>query len=619
MKKIKLHKAKFLLLSALLFFVIALSAQNYPAYSSINWKGVYVTGTTGGDGTLAAAFDGLTTSGDKYGSNGVFPVVVTAHFPAPTVLTTYSFTTISWNELGRSPKTWKVEASNDGTAWTQLDEVVGYTNFTATYQTREFTFVNSTAYRIYRIVIREIGSGTIFGVTEIGFPEYTGTGLAPWFPEKPVTPIGTTRQLHSERAILRCYADSVVLNAVVYTNKAESPITEAGVVYGSTPNPAIDNATKQVSTVTTEAFTTKITGLTAGTMYYIRPYATNANGTTYGQEFAVSTSDAEGVVFTTSAPANVSSFRAELPVNVLTDGGAAITERGVVWSESANPTIENGSVFTDTEIATGLFNGKLTALTPATLYYVRPYIKNANGLKYGAQYAFYSSNVEKFDWKNGVTVETDWSVENWSWGNSLQKAFNKNTGNFWVYKGVNAYLQFNFSEPQVLTQYIFTPNAGTIARAPKDWTLVASNDKQNWVTLDTQAGITDWTGTTTKTFDFSNATAYSYYRINFTAPQSGDIYRVATFDFPQYTGTVSSVNTLFEEDKLKVRANKGSIVVVNNEQLNVDISIYNISGVCVRSLASSDSEIVFNNIPHGFYLLKLEYSGKMQNAKVLIK
>lgn len=73
--------------------------------------------------------------------------------------------------------------------------------------------------------------------------------------------------------------------------------------------------------------------------------------------------------------------------NIVSDGGAAITARGVVWSTSPSPTI---ALTTKTNDGTGIgsFVSSLTNLTAATTYYVRAYATNANGTSYGNQVSF---------------------------------------------------------------------------------------------------------------------------------------------------------------------------------------------------------------------------------------
>lgn len=65
-------------------------------------------------------------------------------------------------------------------------------------------------------------------------------------------------------------------------------VTARGVCYGTSPNPTISGA-HTTDGSGTGAFTSNISGLIAGTTYYIRAYATNSVGTAYGNEVSFTT------------------------------------------------------------------------------------------------------------------------------------------------------------------------------------------------------------------------------------------------------------------------------------------------------------------------------------------
>ena len=76
--------------------------------------------------------------------------------------------------------------------------------------------------------------------------------------------------------------------------------------------------------------------------------------------------------------------------NVTTDGGAAVTARGVCWSTSQNPTTDNSKTTDGT--GTGSFTSSLTGLIANTPYYVRAYATNSQGTTYGNEVTFTTSN-----------------------------------------------------------------------------------------------------------------------------------------------------------------------------------------------------------------------------------
>jgi hypothetical protein len=72
---------------------------------------------------------------------------------------------------------------------------------------------------------------------------------------------------------------------------------------------------------------------------------------------------------------------------VSSDGGSAITERGIVYSTSANPTTGTGTKV-NAGSTTGSFSSILTGLTENTMYHIRAYAINAKGTSYGDDKSF---------------------------------------------------------------------------------------------------------------------------------------------------------------------------------------------------------------------------------------
>ena len=65
-------------------------------------------------------------------------------------------------------------------------------------------------------------------------------------------------------------------------------ITARGFCWATTTNPTIENSIS-TETGTTGNLTSNLSGLTSGTTYYIRTYATNSSGTAYGNEVSFTT------------------------------------------------------------------------------------------------------------------------------------------------------------------------------------------------------------------------------------------------------------------------------------------------------------------------------------------
>lgn len=110
----------------------------------------------------------------------------------------------------------------------------------------------------------------------------------------------------------------------------------------------------------------------------------NSGGSSYPYLYVEYTLPAPTV--TTQAVTDITTTTATGNGNVTSDGGSAITERGLVWATTANPTTAGNKV--TAEGTTGDFSASLTSLTPGTLYYVRAYATNAIGTSYGNEVTF---------------------------------------------------------------------------------------------------------------------------------------------------------------------------------------------------------------------------------------
>ena len=164
-------------------------------------------------------------------------------------------------------------------------------------------------------------------------------------------------------------------------------VTARGVCWSLNSNPTIaDNHTTDGTG--TGSFTSAITGLTSGHNYYVRAYATNSIGTTYGSEimFTTPVSGSETPtlstpVVTTAAVTNLRSESATCGGAVTSDGGATVYARGICWSTTPNPTVADSHVQNGT--GTGSFTCQMTGLAVGTTYYVRAYATNSVGTAYG--------------------------------------------------------------------------------------------------------------------------------------------------------------------------------------------------------------------------------------------
>ncbi|TQM46800.1 hypothetical protein BDE36_4551 [Arcticibacter tournemirensis] len=170
------------------------------------------------------------------------------------------------------------------------------------------------------------------------------------------------------------------------SNSGFSVITTRGICWDTTKIPTIDLATKTSDPVNgdgTGSYTSKMINLLPGVTYYVRAYAVNKAGTAYGNLDSLVMPDLPKV--TTSA----ASFYQTTTItggNVLDDGGAQVTERGICWSTTFNPTISNSRTVDGDGL--GLFTSIIPGLTPNITYHIRAYARNSVGVGYGEDLTF---------------------------------------------------------------------------------------------------------------------------------------------------------------------------------------------------------------------------------------
>lgn len=99
----------------------------------------------------------------------------------------------------------------------------------------------------------------------------------------------------------------------------------------------------------------------------------------------------------TSTVTQITETSAVVGGNVTSDGGASVTERGVVYSTNPTPVITNlSNTIRPCGSGAGEFTYTIYGLQPATTYYVRAYARNDQGTAYGEEMSFTTqTQIEK--------------------------------------------------------------------------------------------------------------------------------------------------------------------------------------------------------------------------------
>jgi hypothetical protein len=250
-------------------------------------------------------------------------------------------------------------------------------------------------------------------------------------------------------------------------------VTASGVVWSTTTNPTIDLATKTSVGATSGTFTSSITGLTSGVTYYIRSYATNSVGTSYGTEITFTAGLRVPTVATTSQVSIIDSTRATSGGNITLDGGTPITASGLVWSTTTDPTIDLTTKTTDGSTS-GTFTSSITGLTKGVTYYVRSYATNSVGTSYGPNITF-TLNSYSYSWVynyNGMGSNAVYKFDGNAWTYVSASPSSNYTGSYigqlnnnyysFIYNGsANSIYSFNGTTWSSVTTSGTAPNYGT--------------------------------------------------------------------------------------------------------------------------------------------------------------
>lgn len=156
-------------------------------------------------------------------------------------------------------------------------------------------------------------------------------------------------------------------------------------------------------------------GIELSTSYTYRVLAFNevGNSLTYSNQVSFTTSDPITLPVISTYDVTDISYTTEIcGGNVTSNGGAEVTQRGVVWSTSPSPTIALNTKTTD---GTGLgdFTSNVTDLIDGTTYYIKAYATNSAGTAYGDEITFVTSN------STVQICNQTWMVENLNTTNYL--------------------------------------------------------------------------------------------------------------------------------------------------------------------------------------------------------
>lgn len=168
----------------------------------------------------------------------------------------------------------------------------------------------------------------------------------------------------------------------------EGTILARGVYYSTSPS--MTPMDSILSTMETDSFLCRISGLKTSTTYYVRAFVKNNFGSFPLSNLPQSFTTTSGLPILSPVTILERGYTtAKLSASVLDEGDAPVVQRGICWGTEQNPTIQNASYDDNCGVGTGVFNVDCKNLASKQKYYVRAFARNEEfGISYSKQDSF---------------------------------------------------------------------------------------------------------------------------------------------------------------------------------------------------------------------------------------
>lgn len=183
--------------------------------------------------------------------------------------------------------------------------------------------------------------------------------------------------------------------AVLYED-GDADVTEKGICWGVNEDVSVSD-NKVISSSAENAFSVEITGLEYSKTYFVRAYAINSFGISYGKVASFKTLSNYLPAMTLSMPNLPGATTGEVLLQLNQQSAATFTT-GICWSTSSLPTVVNNSVFVVSRTHNDGFPyindypKIFQNLSSSTTYYVRAFSTSGVGFVYSNQISFTTTN-----------------------------------------------------------------------------------------------------------------------------------------------------------------------------------------------------------------------------------
>ena len=181
---------------------------------------------------------------------------------------------------------------------------------------------------------------------------------------------------------------SATIYGTITPPTCEDTVTSQGFVYSKTTLPNTDN--NVIVSAGTDISTT-LSNLEQNTTYYVRSFFENITGIYYSNQKLLTTAVGSGLI-SLSNIRNITVSSVEANISIISTGGGNILNKGICYSTSVQPTINDYKV--EDSSSNNSVSLTIQNLTGNVVYYLKAFVVNESGVYYSEQQSFQTNGID---------------------------------------------------------------------------------------------------------------------------------------------------------------------------------------------------------------------------------